>query len=160
MFKVGDKVFCPLRGAGIVATIEERKMLDETKEYIIIKLQSSNTTVMIPTDKVEASHFRFVSDETMTNEVLEKLADKETEIHASTVLKQRMKVNKERLMAGSLADYGEVIRELTHIQRGKALNASENAMLMEARKFLADELSLIKSISMKEATKLLDKVLA
>ena len=160
MFKIGDKVFCPLRGAGIVETIEERKMLDEMKEYIIIKLQTSNTTVMVPTDKVEASHFRFVSDETMTNEVLDMLADKETAIDTSTVLKQRMKVNKERLMSGSLNDYGEVIRELTHIQRGKALNASENAMLMEARKFLADELSLIKSISMKEATKLLDEALA
>ncbi len=160
MFKIGDKVFCPLRGAGIVETIEERKMLDEIKEYIIIKLQSSNTTVMIPIDRVEDSGFRMVSDEAMISEVFEQLSDKETAINASAVLKQRMKVNKERLMAGSLSDYGEVIRELTHIQRGKALNASENAMLMEARKFLADELSLIKSISMQEATKLLDEALA
>lgn len=160
MFKIGDKVFCPLRGAGIVETIEERMMLNETKEYIIVQLQTSNTTVMIPVDRVEASGFRMVSDKTAIDEVFEQLSDKDMVIKTSSVLKERMKLNKERLMSGGLSDYGDVIRDLTHIQRGKALNASENAMLMEARKFLADELSLIKSISIQEATQLLDEALA
>ena len=139
---------------------KERKMLNETKEYIIVQLQTSNTTVMIPVDRVETSGFRMVSDKSAIDEVFEQLSDKEMVIKTSSVLKERMKLNKERLMAGGLSDYGDVIRDLTHIQRGKALNASENAMLMEARKFLADELSLIKSISIQEATKLLDEALA
>ncbi|MBC8581811.1 CarD family transcriptional regulator [Zhenhengia yiwuensis] len=39
MFEIGEIVFCPLRGSGVIEAIERRTMLGETREYVIIQMK-------------------------------------------------------------------------------------------------------------------------
>ena len=38
LFQIGDKVFYPMHGAGIIKAIEEREVLGKTEEYCIINI--------------------------------------------------------------------------------------------------------------------------
>ncbi|MGL6173178.1 MAG: CarD family transcriptional regulator [Cellulosilyticaceae bacterium] len=159
MFQVGDQVFCPMRGSGIVEAIEEREMLGNIQEYFIIKLTTSGMTVMIPTEGTIKSKFRLISDTKLAEEVLDTLSDEENPIDKLVSIKERLKINQVKLKAGTFADCGEVIKSLTCFQKIKALNNSERVLLMDARKLFIDELSLIKAISKEEANSMLDSLL-
>ena len=160
MFQVGDQVFCPMRGSGIVEAIEERQMIGEKQEYFIIQMQDTDMTIMVPTDRVNKSKFRYISDEETVNEVLATFSKKNISFDPSIPQKQRVKDNQAKLSSGTFAEYGEVVRDLMTIQKEKPLNASENSILMDARRLFLDELRVIKEISKEEAMTLLDKLLA
>lgn len=159
MFQVGDQVFCPMRGSGIVEAIEDRLMLDQVKEYFIIQLQSSNMTIMVPIDKVALSRFRHISDAATADRVLATLAERDIVIDDTVPVKQRLKNNQVKLSAGTLDDCAQVVRDLTHIQKEKPLNAGERAMLMDSRKLLLDEITMIKDLSKEDATAMIDELL-
>lgn len=160
MFQVGDLVFCPMRGCGIVEAIEERSILNQIQEYLIIQLYTSNMTIMLPTDRVSTSRFRHISDVSTADAVLSILSNKNVTIDTTIPPKQRFKHYQSKLVSGSLKEYGELIRDLTYIQKGKSLNSGERSILMDAKKFLLDEISVIKHISKEQADSMLDKILA
>ncbi|MEG0012601.1 MAG: CarD family transcriptional regulator [Cellulosilyticaceae bacterium] len=160
MFKVGDRVFCPMRGCGVVEVIEERTMLDKVQEYFIIKIFTGNMTVMVPTDRISSSRFRPIGDLPTAEAVLSTIAEKNVQIDEVIPVKQRFKNNTVKISSGSLEEYAEVIRDLSHIQKSKPLNAGERSMLMDARKYLVDEISLIKDVSKDQVNCLLDSLLA
>lgn len=160
MFQVGDLVFCPMRGCGTVEAIEERSMLDQIQEYFIIQLNSSSMTIMVPTDRVRTSRFRHISDVSTADAVLSILGNKNVILDTAIPPKQRFKHYQAKLISGSLEEYGEVIRDLTYIQKGKSLNSGERSILMDAKKLLLDEISTIKQISKEQAHSMLNKLLA
>lgn len=159
MFEVGDRVFCPLRGSGVVEAIEERTMLDEAKEYCIIQLQGSNMTVMVPTDRLNDSRFRPISNRNLVEAVFKYFEEKEEPEDMSLPSKERIKVNQAKLSNGTLADCGEVVKCLTFAQKEKSLNNNERAMLLDARKLLSDEISMIQAIPQEQVVEKIDKIL-
>lgn len=48
MFDVGDSVFYPMHGVGIVERIEEKDMLGERAKYYILRFITSKLTAMVP----------------------------------------------------------------------------------------------------------------
>ena len=38
MFEVGDKVVYPMHGAGVIEKIEKKKILDDEREYYMMKI--------------------------------------------------------------------------------------------------------------------------
>lgn len=158
MFEVGDKVVCPMRGCGIVEVIEDRKMFDEVEEYTVIKILNSSMTITLPTARLTNSRFRLISTDAVSEDILHLLTqDVSTDTLSS---KDRMKSNTAKITSGSLQEYAEVVRDLTSIQKEKSLNSGERNLLVTARKFLVDELSLIKNISEDQVNALVDKQLA
>lgn len=160
MFKVGENVFCPMRGSGIVEAIEERTMLDEVNEYFIIHMKCPDLTMMVPTDRITTSGFRAISDESVVEEVMSILENKEIDVNYSIDIKQRIKQNQGKLSSGLFVECSEVVRDLAIMENEKALNNSERMILMQARRLLLDELATIKHISDKEAEVILDRLLA
>lgn len=158
MFKVGEVVFCPMRGSGVVEAIEMRTMLDESREYVIIHMKSPDV-MMIPTERVATSGFRRVGSEEAANEMMALLTHKEVDIDHSTDVKQRVKQNQAKLATGSFMECGEVVRDLSCMEQVKTLNNSEKTILLQAKRLLADELAIIKQISEVEATKMIDELL-
>ncbi|MBU3803711.1 MAG: hypothetical protein H9872_02980 [Candidatus Cellulosilyticum pullistercoris] len=160
MFKVGENVFCPMRGTGIVEAIEERCMLDEVKEYFIINMKCPELTMMIPTDKIATSGFRAINDECVADEVMSILENKETDIDYSVDIKQRIKQNQEKLSSGLLIECSEVVRDLAIMENERPLNNSERMIFMQAKRLLLDELATIKHISDEEVEEIVDRLLA
>lgn len=160
MFKVGDKVVCPMRGCGIVETIEDRKISDNVQEYTVIKIFNSSMTITLPTERLSNSRFRLISDIATMEDALQMLSEKAAPSDDALTAKDRLKNNTAKITSGSLKEYAEVVRDLTSIQKEKTLNAGERNVLLNAKKFLVDELSLIKNVPEDQVTVLIDKELA
>ncbi len=160
MFKIGDKVVCPLRGPGIIEKIENRNFLGETQEYFIIKIVNSDMTLMIPTSKIDASNIRSISDLPTADHAVETLSSYEATSAEASNPKERCKMNRDKISHGSLLECAEVLRDLTHIHQKKSLNISEREMLMNARKLVINEVSLIKDISESQVSSLIDTILS
>lgn len=160
MFKIGDKVVCPMRGAGIVERIEDRDFLGAIQEYFIIKIINTEMTLMIPSDRIETSNIRLISDLSTAEEAFGTLSTYEEAVGEVVNAKERRKLNMEKISKGSLQGCVEVVRDLSHIHQKKSLNASEREMLMNARRFIINEVSLVKNISETQASTLIDSIIS
>jgi len=160
LFEIGDKIVYPMQGAGVIQGIEEKVFQGKKQQYYIIKMLTNNMEIMIPSWRISNANIRLISDDSTLKNVLFNLNARELEPNESLNSKQRYQVNMDKIKTGSLKDGAEVVYELTQINKEKALNTSESQMLMNARKFLIDEIILIKKITEDEANDLLDSIIS
>lgn len=151
LFKIGEIVFCPMRGIGVVEAVEERTMLNETKEYVIFQMKEPSIIMMIPKDKLERSGFRKLNSEKEADQVDQILSHEKIDISYAIENKIRTKKNQEKLSSGSFVQCSEVVRDLSCMDRVKTLNSMEKNMLSQAKRFLLGEYALIKQLTEKEA---------
>ncbi|WIY60692.1 CarD family transcriptional regulator [Bacillus arachidis] len=150
LFQIGDKIVYPMHGAGIVEAIEDKEVLGQTRQYCVIHMVISDMQVMIPVDKVKSSGIRFVVDKDTLNDVLVDVHNGEPD--HSLPWKQRYNINMEKMKNGNLLDGAEVVRDLIHRNKERALNASEKQMLDNARRILVSEVALVQDLSENQAT--------
>lgn len=151
MFSIGDKVVYPMQGTGIIERIEDKIFSGKNKEYIILRIISNNLEIMIPSDKISNSNLRKISDNSTLNHVLFNLTNRHN-YSEDVSAKERYQNNVNKIKSGSLKDSAEVVYDLMLINKEKSLNTSEKQLFNTARKFLIEEISLIKDISVVEAT--------
>lgn len=154
LFEVGDKVLYPMHGAGIIKAIEEKEIQGKKQDYCIITIPISNMDVMIPLANLEKVGIRKLVDPKTLKEILDSYHNEAPDLSLSW--RERYNSNMEKIKSGELDKNAEVVRELLHRSKEKALNASEKQMLNNARKILISELTLIKGISETEAADLLE----
>ncbi|MGL5676572.1 MAG: CarD family transcriptional regulator [Cellulosilyticaceae bacterium] len=150
MFEVGEIVFCKLRGTGVVQAIEQRTLLGEEKECMVIQMHFPEIVIMIPLDRLENSGFRKISDIHELEKVETILSSKEVSCDYDIDIKKRIKDNQQKLATGSLIECSEVVRDLNHMEKVKPLNNMEKNLLMQATKLLVDEVAVLKKQSNEE----------
>ena len=153
LYQIGDKVFYPMHGAGIIKAIEEREILGKTEEYCIINIPICKMDVMIPMKKVQTSGVRSLVDRKTMKEILFNFHH--TEPHASLPWKERYSSNMEKMKTGNVHDSTEIIRDLLFQSKDKTLNSSEKQMLNQARKNVISEMLLITDLTENQAANLL-----
>ncbi|GIN89074.1 CarD family transcriptional regulator [Siminovitchia terrae] len=153
MFQVGDKVFYPMHGAGIVTAIEEKEFRGELEKYCSITIPSSHMNVMLPVKKASKAGLRSVIDRRTAKRMLEDYYDAEHE--PQLPWKQRFSSNMEKIKTGEFEAGLEVLSDLQYRNKEKPLNASEKQMLNNAKRLIVSELSLIKNITESQAEGLL-----
>ena len=134
-------------------------MLNESNEYMIVHMKSPELTMMIPVDRIETSGFRALNNVEAVKEVEMILKNKEVQVDHSMDIKKRIKQNQEKLSSGSFLECGEVVRDLTCMEKIKALNNSERTILSQAKRFLVDEFASIQSLSDEQAEETIDRLL-
>ena len=161
MFSIGDKVVYPTQGTGIIDRIENKIFSGKNREYLIIKMFSNNLEIMIPTDNISKSHLRPVSDDSTLLNILSNITDCKEPINDLTGLssKEIFQKNMEKFKTGLLKDSIEVVHDLNSINKKKPLNSSEKQLLKNAKKFLAEEVSIIKNITQNEASDFISNIL-
>lgn len=154
MFQVGDKVFYPMHGAGIVKAIEQKDFRGEPENYCLITIPSSQMDVMLPVKKASKAGLRAVTDQQTAKRVLQGFYDSEEGTRLPW--KQRYSSNMEKIKTGDFEAGLEVVRDLLCQNKEKPLNASEKQMLNNAKRLVISELALIKNISERQAEDLLE----
>ena len=154
MFSIGDKVVYPMQGIGIVERIEDKIFSGQNREYIIVKIISNNLEIMIPSDKISNSNLRKISDNSTLEDILFSISDNNGNLEAITA-KERYQTNMIKIKSGSLKDSAEVVYDLMLMNKEKSLNTSEKQLYNTARKFLIEEVSIIKNITETEVIDLL-----
>src|SRR4051812_29245034 len=98
-----------MQGAGVIEAIEEKEILGEKQQYYIIQMPISKMQVMIPIGKVKRSGIRLVSDLLTLDKVLNIFYHGETDSNLS--MKERYKINTEKMRTGNIKDGAEVVRD-------------------------------------------------
>jgi CarD family transcriptional regulator len=157
VFQIGDKIFYPAQGGGVIQTIEEKKVLGETKLYYTINILHRNMQVMIPIDNTEKLGIRRIVDPQKLDDVFTTFHDGETDTTCND--RQRDRTNMIKIKSGDIFEGAEVIRDLVRISNRKKLGVTEKNMLDNARQILISEVVLVKGIPQEQATDLLDRVI-
>ncbi len=159
MLKAGNKVVCPIYGAGTVIETVKEKIDNVSHEFLKIKLIHSNMELLIPTDMVESNGIRQVSSEkqlTKALNILKKDPIKMSDEDLRLIMSELNNIIKNSNIVQCAEWMSKLIsRRRTHGQ----LNANEKKLYLNFKSLICGELALIKNMDYKEAEKNLEKVL-
>ncbi|WP_270180545.1 CarD family transcriptional regulator [Alkalihalobacillus sp. CinArs1] len=160
MFEVGDKVFYPMYGAGVIEAIEEKEILGETQLYYILNISFRDIQVMIPKDKMENLNIREVLDSSKMDDILTTFhADAELDAEPNANRNQRYRDNMNKLKTGDIRNHVEVIRELVTLNKKRPLGTDDKKLLENAQQFLISEIVLTKDVKLDQATSMLHEAI-
>ena len=126
-FEVGDKVIYPNHGIGIINEIATKTILDTTCGFYSLRMISTDTTVLVPTDNVEGVGLRKAIEEQEIKKIYTLLGNGKIEDHQNW--KGRFKDNSDKMRTGSIYDVVDVLKSLNYLSQSKNLSFREKRML-------------------------------
>ena len=158
MFKIGDKVFYPMYGAGTICGIEERKILGEKKMYFTMKMPLDDAVAMIPTDTCESIGVRYIISEKEASKALS--AFKSEEVSEDENWNKRHRDNMDKLRTGDIYQLIGVVKGLMLRDKKKGLSTSERKMLGVAKQMFISEIVLTGAANQNDVESILDDTIA
>jgi len=155
MFKLGDRIFYPMHGAGEIINIEKKEILGETSEYYIMFIPVGNISVMVPVANADVIGLRELSSEDVVEQAFAILADEETKMPQNW--NRRFRLNLDKIKGGDIFEIAAVIRNLILRDREKTLSTGERKMLNTAKQMLISEVVLVRNLDEKEVERLVQE---
>lgn len=155
MFEIGDKIFYPIHGAGVIEAIEEKEFLGEKHLYYVLNMLLRKLYIMVPVEKMSTLAIRQVVDLDIMENVLAVFNDGEPDLTANSA--QRYRINMDKMKSGDIYEGAEVIRDLRCIAKKKVLGSGDKMMLDNAQQMLISELVMVKGIATQQASDLLNQ---
>lgn len=157
MFEVGDKVVHPAHGAGVIAGIEEKELLDEYNRYYIIQLAATEMKLMIPIKTADEIGLRPVARPAQVAAIYNTLRAEPRDLIND--FKKRQSILTAQLKSGEIIDVAEVVRDLFWRNEDSPLSPTESRQLEGAQEQLAGELSLAEDVDVEESLAHIQEVL-
>ncbi|MBS1808180.1 MAG: CarD family transcriptional regulator [Acidobacteria bacterium] len=145
LFKVGQKVVYPNHGIAIIEQIDSRQINGEVNDFYLLRLHSTNSTVMVPVRNAREVGLRHPIANKQCNELLRVLAEDLTMPEMDW--KNRFKDFSDRMRSGDLFLIAEVLKTLTYLNQLKPLSFREKRMLEKARQLVISELASVGGVS-------------
>jgi len=149
VLNIGDKIFIPNYGAGVVLDIRTRSFRNIEKEYVIIYLIVDDMDLSIPVDRIETYQIR-----PMVNKEEIELALKILQQNAPVIeinWNKRYRKNSSKILSGGVNEMCEVLRDLYCLQKREELPVGEEKTLEKVKHLLASEIMLLYGVSINEA---------
>ena len=156
-FQVGEKVVYPNHGVATIENISSRAFAGHFERFYLLRLTFNSLTVMVPFSHVDDLGLRKLTRNGEVARVISFLSDGQCRQHNDW--KDRFRDNTEKMKNGSLLDVAEVMKSLLVLQMHKPLSFREKKMLDRSRHMLIMEFSTSRSLSVSEASDMLDKAL-
>lgn len=148
MFNIGDRIAHPMHGAGVIDSIEKRKINGTEKEYYVLKLPVGGMLVMIPTDTSGDIGVRHIVDADEAEGIMQAIP--ELKINMTQNWNKRYRENMMKIKSGDLMEVAAVVKGLASRDMDKGLSTGERKMLHSAKQILISELVLSQSSSYEE----------
>ncbi len=145
LFKIGQKVVYPNHGIAIIEQINHHQINGESNEFYLLRLQSTNSTVMVPVGNALDIGLRAPIANKQCNELLKVLAEDLT--MPDMDWKNRFKDFSDRMRSGDLFLIAEVLKTLTYLNQLKPLSFREKRMLEKARQLIISELATVGGVA-------------
>lgn len=149
MLSIGNKVFIPNYGAGIVENVEFRKVYDTIYKFVDVTLMIDNMNLSIPFGRVEAYRMRDIVSKEKLQEALEIIKEEPKKIEKKWG--KRYRENNDKIYAGETFKECEVLRDLYYLKRNNIMPPGEQKILDKAEAIVASEVMLVLNISLQEA---------
>jgi CarD family transcriptional regulator len=159
MFAIGDAVYHPTNGAGVIDNLQRLPALSKDQKYYrICMLDGTATIMMIPVGEAEALGLRRVISPEAVEDVLAVLSSPPAAL--PTDHKQRHKVCQDRLDASATLEIAEVVRDLAWRQSGlDKLSVPDMRTFKKAMMLLTGELAIAQGLSLQAAEEQIQKTL-
>ena len=148
MFRIGDMIAHPMHGAGVIDSIEEKKMNGSTRMYYILKMPTGGMVVMIPTESTEQIGVRPIVDSNQADALMESIP--EIDAHMTSNWNRRYRENMQRIKSGDLREVARVVKGLMTRDVEKGLSTGERKMLHSAKQIFISEIVLSKKLTYEE----------
>ena len=156
-FEVGDKVIYPNHGLGVVERIETKTILGTTCGFYSLRMGSSDTTVLVPVDNVDAVGLRRAIGDGEIRKLFTLLGNGKIDNHQNW--KGRFKDNSDKMRTGSIYDVIDVLKNLNWLSKSKNLSFREKRMLDRAKFLVVSEIAEVTSDASEAVEEQVDKAL-
>jgi RNA polymerase-interacting CarD/CdnL/TRCF family regulator len=160
MFSIGDAVFHPGLGAGIVVGLPNFIMQKKNQQYYKINIIGRNKTViMVPVKKAEEQGLRHAISSLELESVWQVLSDYAQDLPHEN--KKRTKALQDKVKVPMSVTLAEVIRDLEwwNLHKGH-LNSTEKGIYDHAMEMLAGEIAVSLDVQLQSARTKIKKVLS
>ena len=151
MFKAGDKIIHPIRGAGVVVQVEKRDWHGSSDLYYRIRLLSQDgVSVMVPVQSAKKIGLRRAISQSRIKQVWRVLGDDPEKL--PTNHKKRYQLVKGKLHAGDVFLVTEVVRDMAWRQQQQGnLTTVGKRLYEEGVALLAGEIAAAQGIDLTAA---------
>lgn len=156
-FKIGDKLVYPNHGVGVVETIQESLLDGNPSPCYQLRLIGNNSRVMVPVTNSDRVGLRPLTRRTEVGSVFRVLED--GSFASSTDWKGRYKQNLDKMRSGRLTEIADVLKNLSWVQKQKALSFREKKMYERARYLIVSEIAQINGLSELDVEREVEKAL-
>ena len=152
--KIGDIVFYPMHGAGVIDGIESNEVAGMKSSYYILKLPMGNLKLMLPVDSIEQLGLRDVIGKDKLAEISKVLRSKPD--HTQGSWNKRFQAILDRMKSGDILDVAAVARNLSLQYRKRKITSGERRLMELSRQILISELVYVCEKTPEEVTQWVD----
>lgn len=145
-FKVGDAVFYPSAGVGIVEAIEDLYLGGDIQKCLVVRVKQTQMTVKVPDTNVAKCGIRHLLTNKEMKELYKVLASKSNRRVTGGNWAERCKEMERKINSGSCLELGEVVRDLMRWKEQSGLSFEESMLLETASNYLANEWSMVRGV--------------
>jgi CarD family transcriptional regulator len=151
MFKVGDAIIHPVRGAGIVVRVEERQWRGRSEMYYKVELLSQpGTNLMVPTNAAQTLGLRHAIPQSKLNKVWRVLRATPKELPGDH--KKRYALLDDKLHTGDVFQVAEVVRDMAWRKKQEGrLTTVGKRRYEEGMRILTGEIAVAQDIDLGDA---------
>ncbi len=150
-FKVGDSVFYPSAGVGVVEAVEEIYLAGAVQSCYVIRIPETHMVVKVPVDRAEKSGIRPLLNAKKLKELFKILGARSRRRVTGGNWTERCKEIERKINSGSYLELGEVVRDLMRWKKRSGLSFEESLLLETASGYLAREIAAVEGINMDDA---------
>lgn len=136
---VGDTVFCPSRGLGLITDRSTRSPLGVAREYLTILIAANRMTIMVPLDEADGIGLRAPATQPALQLALDVLSQPPPE--ETGAWQARIKINERKLCDGTLLEAAEVVRDLSWRAAERRLGVRDKECLETGRERIEGQLA-------------------
>lgn len=150
-FKVGDTVFYPSAGVGVVEAVEELYLAGAMQCCYVIRVPETHMVVKVPVERAEKCGIRPLLDARKLKELFKILGARSRKRVTGGNWTERCKQIERKINSGSFIELGEVVRDLMRWKKRSGLSFEESLLLETASGYLAREIAAVQGINMDDA---------
>ena len=146
-FKIGDTIFYPSAGVGVIQAIEEIYIGGRVEPCFVISIPETRMVVKMPRANVLKSGIRPLLNRRKMSELFKILSAKGRRRVTGGNWTERCKEIERKINSGSCMELGEVVRDLLRWKKESGLSFEESMLLETAWGYLAREVAAVQGIA-------------
>ena len=144
--KIGDAVFYPSAGVGLIDSTEDVYISGQAQEFFVIRIIESGMLVKVPSANASNSGLRPLIGPRKIKEVQRVLADKNARRVTGGNWTERCKDLERRINQGDTFELAAVVRDLLRWKGQTGLSFEESMLLETASNYLAYEIATVQKV--------------
>jgi len=150
-YKVGDAVFYPAAGVGVIESQEDVFLTGQLEPCFVIRILESGATIKVPLANMEPNGIRPLLDGKKVKDLFKVLSGSGKSRSTAGNQMERCRELARKVNAGSCMEIGEVVRDLLRWKTQKGLSFEEVRLLQTGCNHLAREVAVATGITPEDA---------